>query len=272
MTTSKPTTTVAIILAAGIGSRIRPLTDNCPKSLLTIDGVTILERMINNIRECGIEDFVLVLGYLEDQIRDFVANTFPDIKVTFIVNERYRETNTGYSLMLAADASEGKGFVKFDADVVFDQAILKNLIDSEYETCLCVDTNIQLDAEEIKVAVQDNNRVTHASKTLNPLEAIGESIGIEKVSHETAAVLFNELRRMMEDQTHHQQYYEAAYERLIEQEVPFFALDITGLKWVEIDTVEDFSEAGKLFQSADGPIRAYAANSAANPNPPPAIG
>ncbi|MFT6703430.1 MAG: choline kinase [Pseudomonadales bacterium] len=263
MTKNKITT--AIILAAGVGSRIRPLTDNCPKCLLTIDGKTIIERMITNTRECGIDDFVVVLGYLEDQIRDFIAVTFPDLKVSFIVNELYAETNTGYSLMLAADAVQGRGFVKFDADVVFDKTILNNLMDSDFETCLCVDTNIQLDAEEIKVAIHENNRITHASKTLDPNDAIGESIGIEKISQETATILFNELRLMMEDQSNHQEYYEAAYERLIEQDVPFFALDITGLKWVEIDTQNDFSEAARLFQTTEVfPFNNY-------PSPQPSI-
>ncbi|MGK0272131.1 MAG: choline kinase [Cocleimonas sp.] len=251
MTKNKNIPTTAIILAAGVGSRIRPLTDNCPKCLLTIDGKTILERMITNIQECGIDDFVIVLGYLEEQIKDFVGVTFPDLKVTFIVNELYAETNTGYSLMLAADAVNGKGFVKFDADVVFDKMILNDLIDSDFASCLCIDTNIQLEAEEIKVAVHENNRITHASKILDPKDAIGESIGIEKISPETAATLFTELRLMMEDQTNHQEYYEAAYERLIEKDVAFFALNITGLKWVEIDTLEDFSEAAKLFQVAE---------------------
>lgn len=69
-----------------------------------------------------------------------------------------------------------------------------------------------------------------ASKTLNPNDAIGESIGIEKISDEAAAILFSVLRLMMEDQINHKEYYEAAYELLIDQDVAFFALDITGLK------------------------------------------
>ena len=247
MTMNNAASMKAIILAAGVGSRIRPLTDNCPKSLLKVGGNTILKMMIANIRQCGIEDIVLVLGYLQDQIRDFVATTFPDLKVTYIVNEHYTQTNTGYSLMLSADAVKGSAFIKFDADVVFDKSILQKLIDSEYENCLCIDSHIQLNAEEIKVVTQDGNRVLQASKTLNPRDAVGESIGIEKISQTTSVTLFNELRLMMADQINHQEYYEAAYERLMILAVPFFALDITGLKWIEIDTAEDFSMAADIF-------------------------
>lgn len=241
----------AVILAAGVGSRIRPLTDNCPKSLLSIGGKTILEMMITNIQQCGISEIILVLGYLQDQIRDFVRQKFPDIKVTFVVNEKYAETNTGYSLMLAERLVNGSPFIKFDADVVFDKAILKTLIESDYKNCLCVDKNIQLDAEEIKVILKENNRIVKASKTVNPKEAAGESIGIEKIDSETAVRLFAELTLMMRDKNNHQEYYEGAYERLMGQQVPFHALDITGLKWVEIDTKEDYHLAETIFNESN---------------------
>ena len=240
----------AIILAAGVGSRIRPLTDNCPKSLLKINGKTILEMMLSHIQACGINEVVFVLGYLQNQIKDYVKTQFPDLIVQFITNEKYEVTNTGYSLMLTKDFIQDSTFIKFDADVVFDINILTSLIASEYDNCLCIDKNINLDAEEIKVIIKDDNRVVKASKTVNPVDAIGESIGIEKISGETACTLFNELELMMKDEQYHQEYYEAAYERLIEKDVPFHALDISGLKWTEIDTQEDFMLAENIFSQS----------------------
>ncbi len=239
----------AIILAAGVGSRIRPLTNNCPKSLLKIGGNTILERMLSHIQDCGINEVIFVLGYLQEQIKDTVLTKFPNLVVHFVFNDKYAETNTGFSLMLSKDLVGESAFVKFDADVVFDKEILLNLIESEYETCLCIDKNINLDAEEIKVIIEGQNRVVKASKTVNPKDAMGESIGIEKISSETAELLFVELETMMANKENHQDYYEAAYERLIEKNVPFYALDISGLKWTEIDTKEDFITAEKMFVS-----------------------
>jgi choline kinase len=242
------TTMKAVILAAGVGSRIRPLTDNTPKSLLNVGGHTILEMMISHIRDCGITDIVFVLGYLQEQIREYVTSQFPEINAHFIINEQYATTNTGFSLMLTRDIVGGSPFIKFDADVMFDKTILSQLINCEHDTALCIDKNIHLDAEEIKVIIKDNNRVVKASKTVNPEDAIGESIGIEKICADTATQLFDELEVMMQDVQNHQQYYEAAYERLIEKKVPFYALDISGLKWIEIDTKEDFAIAKKIFE------------------------
>jgi choline kinase len=217
---------------------------------LKINGKTILEMMLSHIQACGINEVVFVLGYLQNQIKDYVKIQFPDLIVQFITNEKYEVTNTGYSLMLTKDFVQDSTFIKFDADVVFDINILTSLIASEYDNCLCIDKNINLDAEEIKVIIKDDNKVVKASKTVNPVDAIGESIGIEKISGETACTLFNELELMMKDEQYHQEYYEAAYERLIEKDVPFHALDISGLKWTEIDTQEDFMLAENIFSQS----------------------
>ena len=121
----------AIILAAGIGSRIRPLTDNCPKSLLKIGDYTMLQMMLSHLQSSGINDVVIVLGYLQQKIKDYVAINFSEINVQFVTNEHYKVTNTGYSLMLTEPFVENCDFIKFDADVVFEQTILNKLIASK---------------------------------------------------------------------------------------------------------------------------------------------
>ena len=170
--------------------------------------------------------------------------------MSFVTNDKYAETNTGYSLMLVKDFIQDSGFIKFDGDVVFDKKILKKLIECKHDNCLCIDKNINIDAEEIKVIMDNQNRILKANKTVNPKDAVGESMGIEKISKETAKLLFKELELMMQDKKNHQEYYEDAYERLIVNNVPFYALDISGLKWVEIDTREDFDLGIKIFNNA----------------------
>ena len=239
----------AIILAAGMGSRIRPLTDNCPKPLLLINDKTILEMMISNINYCGIDEIVFITGYLENQIKDYVRKNFSNVVAHFITNDRYAETNTGFSLLLARECVQNDDFIKFDADVVFEKEILVKLIECPDKNVLCIDKNIKIEAEEIKVIIDSNNKILEASKTVDPEKAVGESIGIEKIENKTAQILFQELEEMMKNKKNHQHYYEAAYERLIEKGESFNALDITGLKWVEIDTKEDYNLAQTMLKS-----------------------
>ena len=92
----------AIILAAGVGSIIRPMTDNCPKSLLKVGDYTILEMMISHIQDCKINEIIFVLGYLQEQIKDYVKTKFPNLNAYFVTNDKYAETNTGFSLMLSS--------------------------------------------------------------------------------------------------------------------------------------------------------------------------
>ena len=89
---------IAIILAAGMASRLRPLTNNTPKCLLKIGERSLLQRSIDALIINGIKEFVIVTGYLHNQIEDFVKQQYPDINISFIHNEIYNSTNNIYSL------------------------------------------------------------------------------------------------------------------------------------------------------------------------------
>lgn len=240
---------MAVILAAGVGSRLGPLTDRSAKSLMSVGGSVILERIIRNCLSCGISQFVLVLGHRADDIKQFVDKTFRGIRVTYVINDRYRDTNSGYSLMLASTVVGTAEFIKFDADVVFDTKILRALVDSNLPNVVCIDRDIALADAAVKVITDDDMRVCEMGKTVDPGTARGELIGIEKISAVTGPLLFAELKAMMEGAAHAQEYYQAAYSRLVDKRIPFHALDITGMKWTKIDTVEDLAAANAMFGS-----------------------
>lgn len=237
----------AIILAAGFGSRLRPLTEMTHKSLLPVSGVSIMERMLSAIIQNQITDIAVVTGYRSADVRNFISERFPSINVTYINNEKYENTNTGYSLLLCEKFVGGDAFVKFDADVVFEPTVLKKLINAPHETCLCIDTNIHLEAEEVKVITNADGGVVAVGKKLDPNLARGESIGIEKIGPEAGKQLFAELKKLMEHEENWQEYYDDSYTTLVNAGVPFAAVDITGLAWVEVDTHADYDRAQTLF-------------------------
>lgn len=238
----------AIILAAGVGSRIRPLTDNKPKSLLDINGETILERMIENIISVGIEEVIVITGYLEEQIKRFIGKKFPDLTVHYKKNDLYEKTNTGFSLLSTRDLVGDDPFIKFDADVVFEPEVLRKLVENPFDTALCIDRNINLEAEEVKVITDNEGKVIQVGKKLDPHKSSGESIGIEKIGKDAAKVLFDELSNLMKNKENWQEYYDDSYTTLVNRGVAFGAVDITGLKWVEIDTHEDYKKALEMFE------------------------
>lgn len=237
----------AIILAAGIGSRIRPLTDNSPKCLLKVGSKTILERMIDNLLAVNISEFIMVTGYMADTIQSYIKEKYPQLNITYIHNPRYLETNTGYSVLLARDLVLDSDFVKLDGDVVFEQTIIEKLLHSDNPNCLSIDQNIHLAKEEVKVKMDNQFRVLEVGKKLDPTKVQGESIGIEKLSKEAGKVFFEILEEQIIQKQNLQDYYDDSYTTLVERGIPFYSVDISNLKWVEIDTLDDYNNANKIF-------------------------
>src|SRR5689334_19086830 len=110
----------AVVLAAGCATRLRPYSEDTPKTLLPVGGVPILRRTLTNLLRAGVTQFVIGTGYLEHMVRDAVAAWFPGLDVTFVTNPDFRTTNNAYSLLLARPHVAGAPFLLLDGDVVFD--------------------------------------------------------------------------------------------------------------------------------------------------------
>jgi len=232
----------AIILAAGIASRLRPLTDNTPKCLLKVGSKSLLERTIDSLVSNGFKEFVIVTGYLKEMIENFISKKYPDLKVDFIYNEKYSSTNNIYSLWLTKDAIKGHDIMLLDSDILFESPIVTALLNSPYSNCLALNKH-DLGEEEIKVIVDESNRIKEISKTCSIKDAIGESIGIEKFSAPLVKWLFEELDDMILNKEQSGIFYEAAFENIIEQGAEMHIVDTTEFFSMELDTVEDFETA-----------------------------
>jgi choline kinase len=236
----------AIILAAGIASRLRPLTDNKPKCLLEIGDKCLLQRAMDGLIANGIKEFVVVTGYLHNQIEEFLQRYQGEAGITFIHNELYSSTNNIYSLWLARKEAEGKDVLLLDSDILFDPQIVARLLKSEHGDILALN-NHPLGEEEIKIIPDAEGRVAEISKTCSIPDAIGESIGIERMSAAYTAALYKELEVMIEGEGLDNVFYERAFERLIPQGHTFYVEDTTDLFSIELDTVEDFNSAKQLI-------------------------
>ena len=224
----------AIILAAGIASRLRPLTNDRPKCLLKIGNRSLLERTIDALLENNIREIVIVTGYLHEMLESFVQTRYPSLSIKFIRNELYASTNNIYSLWLALpEVQQEKEIILLDSDILFDPLMIKILRDAPHANCLALDSH-KLGEEEIKVIVNGKNQITELSKTCSIEKAIGESIGIEKISHAYLLALHEKLDNV---------FYELAFERLIARGQYFYPVDTSAYFSMELDTPEDFHDA-----------------------------
>jgi len=236
---------IGVILAAGMAKRLRPLTDTRPKCLLKVGERTLLERTVDAMAAAGISEFVVVTGYLADMIRDFLTSHFPQFTFHFLHNADYPHNNNIYSLWMAGQVVRGKEFLLMDSDILCDPAAVLRIA-SEPEAALAVNRH-ELGEEEMKVVVDNQMRITEISKTCRPEDAMGESVGIEKMTVAYSEVLFRELDQMILNEGLIDIFYERAFERLIPQGQTFRVIDTTDYFSYELDTPEDFQRAQELM-------------------------
>lgn len=233
----------AIILAAGMASRLRPLTLTTPKSLLKVGERSLLQRSMDALIANGVKEFCIVTGYLHEMIEDFVQKQYADsIKVTFIYNKVYETTNNIYSLWLARPFAEGEEVLLLDSDLLYDPQIVARVLATDAPNVLTLIRH-ELGEEEMKVVTDAQGSIKEISKTCNPADAAGESLGIEKMGVAYTKALYKELEPMMNEEHLENVFYERAFERLIPQGHTYKVLDVTELFSCELDTIEDFENA-----------------------------
>jgi choline kinase len=242
------TTVKAVLLVAGMSSRLRPLTDDLPKCLLAVAGTPILRRCIDALVGAGIDELVVVTGFLEAKIRGAVDPWFPG-RVTYRHNAVYAQTQNGASLLCARDAVEGEPFVMLDGDIVFDPEVLEAVVWSMHDDCLALRPAEDLGDEEVKVVLAgDLVRRIHVS--LPPADAAGESIGIEKFSAATSRILFHTIEQRIAEHGAKTEYYEKAFDQLCQDgRLALHAIDVGRYYCAEIDTPADLAEVQRFLES-----------------------
>lgn len=235
----------AVILAAGTASRLRPLTENTPKCLLKVNGKTLLERTLDNFIANGISEFLIVTGYLQNMIIDFIKNNYPALNIKFVYNKDFSTTNNIFSLYLAEEFAKGEDFILSDSDILFSKDIISALLANKNPDVLAMNRH-ELGEEEIKIISDNDCNVLEISKVCSIEKAVGESVGLEKFSKNYSEALFKELHQMIDREGLSNVFYEKAFERLIPQGYIFKYLDTTDFFSMEIDTVEDYEKVKDL--------------------------
>jgi len=234
----------AVILVAGIGSRLRPITDTRPKALAPVGDETILGRAVRLLLDFGISRLILATGYREAAVREALADLASE--VVYCPNPRYESTQNSVSLALCREAVDGRSFFKLDGDVVFDPELLSRIAAARAELSAGVDSARKVDEEAMKVVVEAG-MIRRFGKAVPLSESHGESIGIERIASSASGRLFDALDdRVAAGVTG--LYYEDVYSQMIERgELEAEAADVSGLRWTEVDTFEDLEAARRLF-------------------------
>jgi choline kinase len=237
----------AVLLVAGVGRRLGPAHDGRPKVLLPFGGKTLLQRHIEILGACGVEQVLLVVGHRADLINAeldrIVTRTTPRVRV--VENPRYTEGSV-VSLWTARDAlrdAAARPTLLMDGDVLYDARLLGRLLTTSHADCALLDRNIEPGDEPVKLCIDAAGRIVDLHKKPSEQGAWhGESVGFFRISPTTAGALAERVDAYVAGGRAHMEYEEPLRDVMLAGG-SFGFEDVTGLPWTEIDFAEDVRRA-----------------------------
>lgn len=246
---NRPVTT-ALLLAAGMGSRLFPLTQNEPKCLTIVNGISILERLISNLKRHGFKRLVIVTGYLENRIREFLGDQVGNIAIDYVFSPLYKTTNNIYSLWMARKAIN-EPFLLLESDLVFDDSLIESMLYPDSiavakmhswlnGTCVTINHPTSRSQQVKAFFLNDSdttNEVKYKTVNIYSISLISWRRIVKKLDQYISAGKVNV-------------YYENIFADMIsDSSLSFKIVSFDGKPWYEIDTIEDLAKAEKLFPS-----------------------
>lgn len=236
-----------LVLAAGAGRRLRPITDTLPKALAPVDGErSILDIALHNFAEVELTDVAVVVGFAADAVAQRVSELERrhGVRIELVHNERAEEWNNAYSLWCARDVL-AEGALLANGDTVHPASVQRRLLEEEGGgVVLAIDDVKALGDEEMKVRLDDNGSLARITKLMDPAGADGEYIGLTLIDAAAAPALVDALEATWRRDPH--LYYEDGYQELVDRGGKVSVAPIGVVDWVEVDTLADLDRAREI--------------------------
>ena len=236
--------TTAVLLAAGTGSRLYPLTEDAPKCFTLVNGVSILERLVICLEQHGFERLIVVTGHLEKSIREVLGSRAQGMVVDYVFSPLYKTTNNIYSLWLACKIIN-EPFLLVESDLVFDASLLDDML---YPDRIAI-ASMQPSMNGSTVRLDKLQKVTRFQNGIDGSsdEVRYKTVNIYSFSLSSWHAIAERLDQHIKAGKVNSYYETVLAEMVAENSLSLQAVSFDSKRWCEIDTIEDLAEAEKLF-------------------------
>ncbi|MBR5594881.1 MAG: aminotransferase class I/II-fold pyridoxal phosphate-dependent enzyme [Alistipes sp.] len=245
----------AIILAAGMGRRLGELTNDNTKCMLQVNGVRLIDRILDSIYETGIRRVVLVVGYKAENVKELIGNEYRGMEIIYVENSVYDKTNNIYSLFLAREYLTADDTILLESDLIFESRILTKIINDPYPTLALVDKYESWMDGTVVTLDDQSNIVEFLSKDkfkYSDIERYYKTVNIYKFSKDFSETHYVPFLEAYCHALGNNEYYEQVLKVItLLDESPLKALPLSGEKWYEIDDIQDLDIASSMFAPTD---------------------
>ena len=241
----------AIILAAGMGKRLKELTQNNTKCMVKVNGVSLIDRMLHQIQKQNVDRIVIVVGYEREKLKEYIATLGITTPITYIDNPIYDKTNNIYSLSLASDYLCEDDTLLFESDLIFEDSVLDSLVRDPRPTLALVDKyESWMDGTCVKLDEDDNIEAFVPGKKFkfDEIKDYYKTVNIYKFSKDFSNTHYVPFLDAYQKALGENEYYEQVLRVITMLDDPVIkAKRLTGQKWYEIDDIQDLDIATSIF-------------------------
>ena len=229
-----------LILAAGLGSRLKHKTKVFPKAMVNVKNKPIISWQIealkyNNVREVGV-----VLGYKSEILKDYLLKNHKDITFSFYFNREYETTNSAYSFYIAKEYIKNETYIHLNCDIIFSKELLEAIIISKNTNVIALNKKIDLKDNMEQVELDTNNKIIKM-KNMKFEKAVYKAYGVAKFSSESSQYVIKKIEKFLNDSDKNQNYFGILRQAVID--LDYYGIDCNDDLLLEVNTLSDLGIA-----------------------------
>jgi choline kinase len=233
----------AVILAAGMGTRLRPMTKKMPKCLIEIDGKSLIEYSLKALKFNGIKEVFIIVGFYGELIKQRLGNDYDGINIMYIENKEYTNTGSMYSFSKLKNAANDD-ILLLESDLIYDKKAIKEILASKQKDVILI-ADLLNSGDDVYVCSDKDNMIINLGKKISEEDkknAAGALVGISKLSKEFILKLFKKAEEDYKKDKKNKHYEEVIFE-LTKLGYKIYVKLCKDLNWIEIDNEYDLKRA-----------------------------